>query len=60
VPLIHPRAVAKEGPSAFVCGARDQHGGYGRQNSLGLALMRARDKPIADVRARLAGLAPTR
>ena len=41
-------------------GARDPDGGYGGQNLLGLALMQVRDELVADVRTRVAALAPGR
>jgi ribA/ribD-fused uncharacterized protein len=58
--LTHPRPLAEDSPSDFVWGACDPQGGYGGQNLLGLALMRVRDELIADVRPRLAALAPGR
>ena len=58
LPLTHPRPLAEDSPSDFVWGARDSDRGYGGQNLLGLALMCVRDELIADVRTRLAALAP--
>ena len=58
--LTHPSPLAENSPSNFVWGARHQHGGYGGQNLLGLALMRVRDELIAGVRTRLTALAPAR
>ena len=58
--LTHPHPLAEDSPSDFVWGARDPDGGHGGQNLLGLALMRVRDELIADVRTRLAALAPAR
>ena len=54
--LTHRRPLAEDSPSDFVWGCRDQHGGYGGQNLLGLALMRVRAELIADVRTRLAAI----
>ena len=55
---VHP--FAEDSPSDFVWGAREKGGGYDGQTLLGLALMRARDELIADVRTRLTALAPGR
>ena len=56
--LTHPHPLAENSPSDFVWGARDLDGGHSGQNLLGLALMQVRDELIADIRTRLAALAP--
>jgi ribA/ribD-fused uncharacterized protein len=56
--LTHPHPHAADSPNDFIWGARDPEGGHNGQNLLGLALMQVRNELIADVRTRLAALAP--
>jgi predicted NAD-dependent protein-ADP-ribosyltransferase YbiA (DUF1768 family) len=56
LPLTHARPLADDSPKDFAWSCRDQQGGHGGQNLLGLAVMRVGAELIADVRTRLAAI----